>query len=356
MNLHDVFDLMIKENASDAILKAGSPIRLRIFTELKEQGKAVFSGKEIEAAIAGLVTPAEKKLVEQRRGYEGAVSHGEAWRFRIGIFWQQGQPAIVARKIDLQTLNFEKLNLPAAVLESLCRERRGLILLVGMAGSGKSTTIASMIEHINQNAGRHILTAEEPIEYVFREKMSVINQREIGRDVADYEEALKQMANLSPDILYIGDIRDAGTCSAVLKAAEKGILVFSTLHSVNAQTTVETLINFFPREQQDRMFVRLSLLLKGVIAQRLIPRDGAPGLIPAYEVMTLSPTIAAAIAEKRIVDIPKIIRESSDMFGMNTYEQCLLRLIRENKIAHESALEYSDSRKDIEVSLTYRRE
>lgn len=353
MNLRDVFDLMIRENASDAILKPGSPVRLRIYTELREAKGVAFSEKEIEAAIAALMTAPEREAFARRRGYEGAVSHGEAWRFRIGIFSQQGRPAIVARKIDLQTLDFEKLGLPAAVLTRLCQERRGLILLVGMTGSGKSTTIASMIEYINQNVGRHILTAEEPIEYVFRENKSVINQREIGRDVADYEEALKQMATLSPDILFVGDIRDAAICSAVLKAAERGMLVFSTLHSVNAQTTVETLVNLFPKEQQDRIFMRLSLVLKGVIAQRLIPREGAPGLLPAYEVMTSSPTVASAIAEKRTGEIPKILRESGDQYGMNTYQQCLLGLIKEKKISREKAIEYSDSKKDIEVSLTY---
>lgn len=353
MNLHDVFDRMIKENASDAILKPGSPLHLRIFTELKDMGGPALSEEDLHAAVAEVMTAPERKALEQRRGYDCAVPYGEAWRFRIGVFHQQGRIAIAARKIDLQQLDFEKLGLPKAVLERLCHERRGLILLVGMTGSGKSTTIASMIEYINQHFGRHILTVEEPIEYVFRDKKSMINQREIGRDVSDYEDALKQMATLSPDILYVGDIRDAAICSAVLKAAEKGMLVFSTLHSVNAKTTIETLVNLFPREQQDRTFIRLSMILKGVVAQRLIPREDAPGLIPAYEVMTLSPTIASAIAEKRTGEIPKILRESTDSFGMNTYQQCLLALIRDGKITRTNAIEYSDSKKDIEVSLTY---
>lgn len=353
MDLHAVFDRMIKENASDAILKPGCPLCLRICTELNDMGGKAFSEEDIQAAVAQLVTAPEREVLERRHGYDGAVQYGDAWRFRIGIFHQQGKTTIVARKIDLQSLDFEKLSLPKAVLERLCHERRGLILLVGMTGSGKSTTIASMIEYINQHFGRHILTVEEPIEYVFKDKMCMINQREIGRDVMDYEDALKQMATLSPDILYVGDIRDAAICSAVLKAAEKGMLVFSTMHSVNAQTTIEALVNLFPREQQDRIFIRLSMLLKGVIAQRLIPREGTAGLLPAYEVMTLSPTIASAIAEKRTGEIPKILRESTDSFGMNTYQQCLLGLIREGKITRKNAIEYSDSKKDIEVSLTY---
>lgn len=353
MILYDVFDTMIQENASDAIIRVDSPLRLRVYSELKTVDNRLFTEKEINAAVTNLLSAPERDALEHKRGCDGAITYKDQWRFRIGIFYQQGRLAMVARKINLCSLNFDDLHLPAGVLERLCHERRGLILLVGMTGSGKSTTIATMIEYINQHFGRHILTVEEPIEYIFKDKLSMINQREVGRDVMDYEDALKQIATQSPDILYVGDIRDAHICSAVLKAAEKGLLVISTLHSVNAQTTVETLVNLFPAEQHDRLFGRLSLLLKGIIAQRLVPREDQPGLIPAYEVMTLSPTIANVIAEKKIGDIPKLIREGVDQYGMNTYNQCLLNLIREKKISRQNALQYSDNKKDIELMLTY---
>ena len=353
MILDGIFDLMIKENASDAFLRAGSAPRIRVLTEVREAGGKVLTAKEIEDAVFEVLGPKEREALEKKRGTDCAVNFKENWRFRLGVFYQQGGLAVVARKIDLKSLSFDDLNLPGAVLEKLSGERRGLILLVGMTGSGKSTTIAAMIEHMNNSYGRHILTVEEPVEYVFRDKKSAIDQREVGRDVMDYEDALKQSATLSPDVLYVGDIRDASICSAVLKAAEKGMLVISTVHSSNTRMAIETLVSLFPLEQQDRIYYRLSLLLKGVVAQRLIPRQDKDGLIPAYEVMAWSPTISSAIAEKRLGDIQKILREGSDMFGTNTYNQCLMKLMKEKKITLDSALEHSDNRRDIEVTLSY---
>lgn len=353
MNLEDVFELMIRENASDAFLRPGSAPRIRVFTEVRETGGAPLTEGEIMDAVSCVLGGRELDALEERRGCDAAVTFRENWRFRLGIFYQQGKVAIVARKIDLKSLSFDELNLPGEVLMKLCRERRGLILLAGMTGSGKSTTIASMVEYINTNFGRHILTVEEPVEYIFSDKRSSIDQREVGRDVMDYESALKQSATLSPDVLYVGDIRDASICSSVLKAAEKGMLVISTLHSSNTRMAIETLVSLFPLEQQDRIYYRLSLLLKGVVAQRLIPREDKAGLIPAYEVMAWSPAISSAIAEKRLGDIPKILREGTDMFGTNTYNQCLMKLMKEKKITLESALEHSDNRRDIEVMLAY---
>lgn len=353
MKLDDVFDLMIKENASDALLRPGAPLHLRIYGELKTLENEVMNQKEIQDSIDRVLDEGEKAALAKNRGCGGAITYREDWRFRLGVFYQQDKLAIVARKIDLALPEFDKLNLPAKVFEKLCAERRGLILLVGMTGNGKSTTIAAMIEHINRNLGRHILTVEEPIEYVFRDKKSMIHQREVGRDVMDYEHALKQSALLSPDILYVGDIRDTAICTAVLKAAEKGMLVISTMHAGNVQMAIETMVNLFPFDQRERVYYRLSLLLKGVVAQRLIPRDDQPGLIPAYEVMILSPTIASAIAEKRIAEIPKILRESTDMYGMNTYTQCLINLIKEKKITEQTAIDHADNKRDVEVSLSY---
>lgn len=353
MNINEVFELMIKENASDAMIRAGSVLKLRVSKGLKSMPDIIFSENDIKAINSSILTKMELDILEKKRGYDLAINYSDSWRFRLGIVYQQGSVIIVARRINLASLEFDKLNLPKTVLERLCGERRGLILLVGMTGSGKSTTIATMIEYINQHYGRHIVSVEEPVEYIFKDKMSLINQREIGRDVLSYDDAIKQLATISPDVLYIGDIRDADICTAVLKAAEKGMLVLSTLHSLNTQMAVETLVNMFPLEKQERVFSRLAMLLKGVIAQRLIPRADMDGMIPAYEVMTLSPTIASAIEEKRISDIPKILSESGHIYGMNTYNQCLLSLIKAKKITVDSAIDNSDNKKDMEVMLNY---
>jgi twitching motility protein PilT len=225
-----------------------------------------------------------------------------------------------------------------------------MVLLTGITGSGKSTTIAAMIEYINQSFGKHIITIEEPIEFTFEDKKSIINQREIGADVATYSDALWQFALHSPDVIFIGNIRDANTCYAALTAAETGVLVFSTLHTVNAASTVERIINFFPPHQHSLILNQLSFLLKGVVSMRLIPREDKSGLIPAYEIMVLSPSISRLIRENKLWEIPKYIT-TGDVYGMKSFHQCLLELVVARKISPENALQYADKREELELEL-----
>lgn len=353
MNFKDILDAMIKEDASDIFIRAGSPLRGRVSTEVKTLKDGEFSVKDVNKIVSEITDDYNKDILEKNKNCEFTSSYGERWRVRVGIFYQRNALVVVVRKIDLKIPTFEELNLPAKALEKFCNERRGLILLTGITGSGKSTAIASMIEFINQNFGRHILTIEEPIEFTFKEKKSMINQREIGKDVFSYEDALRQFTIHSPDVIYIGNIRDQKTCHAALTAAETGVLVFSTVHTVDATSTVERIANFFPPQQYHFVFNQLAFLLKGVVSLRLLPRIDGKGLIPAYEVMALSPTISGLIRENKLWEMPKYIA-TGEIYGMASFNQCLFRLIEEKKISARVALEYSDRKEELGLQLRHR--
>jgi len=229
-------------------------------------------------------------------------------------------------------------------------EIRGLVLLTGTMGSGKSTTIASMIEYINNNCKKHILTVEEPIEFTFKDKNCIINQREVGLDVVSYATALRAFTLQSPDVLFISNIRDQETMSAAITAAETGVLVLSTLHTVNASQSVERIINFFPPHQHQEARNQLSSLLKGIISLRLIPLKDGAGRIPAYEVMLLTPTISRLIREGKVWEIPQFIAEGN-VFGMRSFNQSLIKLVGENSIDEKIAAEFADNKDEFYLSL-----
>lgn len=350
MEFKDILNLMIEKNASDIFMRVASPLRARIYSFVETVGEEPFALENIDSIVREITKEREKEHLRINRSCEFAFWYREFWRFRVGIFYQRDTPSIVIRKIDLRIPSFSQLNLPASVLEKFCRERRGLVLLTGITGSGKSTTIASMIEYINQNFGRHILTVEEPIEFTFTDKKAIINQREIGVDVKGYHDALRQFALHSPDVIYIGNIRDADTCYAALTAAETGVLVFSTLHTVNASSTIERIINFFPPHQHRLILSQLSSLLKGVLTQRLIPTADGSNLTPAYECMLLSPSISRLLREDKLHELPKYI-SSGDMYGMKSFHQCLLELVESGSITPQIALEYADKKEELEMEL-----
>ncbi|MCM8823424.1 MAG: PilT/PilU family type 4a pilus ATPase [Candidatus Omnitrophica bacterium] len=350
MTVKEIFDKMIEKEASDVFIRVGSRLHGRIFTEVKEMDGNEFTSADVERIVSEMLKPEEIDILQRNRSYEFACWYSKEWRFRVGVFYQRNTLSLVIRKVNLRIPTFKELNLPDKVLENFCGQRRGLILLTGTTGSGKSTTIASMIEFINQNFYRHILTIEEPIEFTFEDKKSIINQREIGKDVSNYEDALRQFTVHSPDVIYIGNIRDYETCKAALTAAETGVLVISSLHTVNASSTVERIVNFFPPHQHASVMSQLSSLLKGVISLRLIPRVDKEGLIPAYEIIALSPTIARLLRENKLWEMPKYI-VSGDIYGMKSFNQCLFELVKEKKISPMLALDNSDKKEELELNL-----
>ena len=350
MEFEQLLDIMIEKNASDMFIRAKSPLRLRINTQIEEIEGFHFLPHDIENFIAKLIDPQKQRELKEKRSHGFTFYYKDHWRFRIHIFYQRNTLSFVVRKIDLRIPSFSELNLPQKVFANLASSRRGLVLLTGITGSGKSTSIASMIEYINLHYKKHVLTVEDPIEFTFEDKKAIINQREIEKDVNSYTEALRQFALQSPDVIFIGNINDAETCRVALNAAEAGVLVLSTIHSANALATIERIVNFFPQHEHHFVFMQLSFLLKGIISLRLISRQNKNELIPAYEVMTLSPSISRIIREGRLWELHKYMAEGK-IYGMVTFDDCLFNLVKEKKISHEKALAYADRKEELELKL-----
>jgi twitching motility protein PilT len=334
MTIKELLAEMIKRGGSDIFFRVGAKPAIRI------DGKLVY-----------LTTPEQRENFKETLDIDFAIFVSELdRRFRVSIFMQRNYPSIVIRNIRNSTETFDTLGLPTEVLQKLANEPRGLVLLTGSMGSGKSTTIASFIEYINANFQKHILTVEEPIEFTFKDKKSIINQRDLGIDVSSYAVALRSFTLQSPDVIYIGNIRDYETMSAAITAAETGVLVLSTLHTINAPQTVERIINFFPPHQHQQIRIQLSYLLKGVISLRLLPQKNGAGRIPAYETMLLTPTIGRLIREGKVWEIPEYIEDGS-LFGMMSFNQCLAQLVETGKISEEDAAYFSDNREEFMLTL-----
>jgi pilus retraction protein PilT len=351
MDIKQYLKLMIEKNASDMFYRAGGNVRMRIDGKVVTIDDRNVSMDEVNDAVRDLTSNELKDFFKRNLDVDFGVYIPELkHRFRISIFMQRNWPSMVIRNIRSDVQTFEELNLPAEILRSLSMETRGMVLLTGTCGSGKSTTIASMVEYINNNSYKHILTVEEPIEFTFQDKKSIVNQRELDRDVSSYEVALRAFTLQSPDVIYIGNIRDYNTMSSALTAGETGVLVLSTLHTVNAAQTVERVINFFPPHQHEEVRTQLSSLLKGIISLRLLPRKDGPGRVPAYEVMLLTPTISRLIREGKVWEITPFI-EDGTIFGMQSFNQSLVKLVREGKVSEEVAANYADNKDEFILAL-----
>ena len=351
MDILDCLRIMVEKDASDMFYRVGGTVRLRVNGQVIKLSDDIINLSHMDSALQKMLSEELREFFRKNLDIEFAYyCHELKHRFRVSIFTQRNYPSIVIRNIPVFTRTMEELSLPSDVLKKLALERRGLILLTGTMGSGKSTTIASMIEYININAHKHIFTLEEPIEYTFQDKNCIINQRELGKDVPSYPSALRSFTLQSPDVIYIGNIRDVETMQAALTAAETGVLVLSTLHTVNAPQTIERIINFFPPHQHPLICSQLSTLLKGVISLRLLPVKEGKGRVPASEVMLLSPTISRLIRENKVSEITKFI-EDSEVFGMHSFDQSLVKMVKDGIITTEDAASFSDNPDEFSLAL-----
>lgn len=350
MNLENILRQMVDKKASDLILKVGSPVYMRINGELFKDDDSVLTEDSVEALIAEIINKGQKYT--HKDGKESLVCFGikDLGRFRATIFQQRGTAVAVIRAISTQMLTFEELNLPIKVLQDLCNEKRGLILITGTTGSGKSTTVASMIEYINKNIARHIITLEDPIEFLFQDKVSVISQREVRIDTENFHTALEYVMLQTPDVIFIGDIRIADVMSIALTAAETGQLVIANLHTISTSHTIERIVNFFQPHQHQEVRVQLSLLLKGILSLRLVPLKDGSGRVPACEVLIPTPTIMELIRENKIHEIEYYLKDGS-MYGMQTFNQVLLELYRQGKITKETAINFAERKEELIMGL-----
>ncbi|MEW5894994.1 MAG: PilT/PilU family type 4a pilus ATPase [Candidatus Omnitrophota bacterium] len=351
MNIRKLFEAMIAQDASDLFLSINSKPRARIHGVVTEIGDEVVNVKEMERIADFLLEEGYRKAkFDENKGVDFIHIEPGIGRFRVNMFVQRGTPALVARYVKSEVPSFETLNLPGTLLRKFCDESSGMILLCGPAGSGKSTTIATMMEHINATYNKHIVTIEDPIEYLFHHKKSMINQREIDVDVMSYPEALKHVTQQSPDIIYIGNIRDVDTMRAAITATELGTFVVSTFHTINAVQTITRIINFFPPYLHEEVLMQLSTILKGVISLRLLPLKDGSGRIPACETMVVTPAIAKMIREGKINEIQRFIDEG-DLFGMQSFRKALVKLVKEGLVFEDEARRRADSRDEFDLEM-----
>lgn len=350
MRIRELFELMVDKEASDMFLRTNAVPRMRIDGKVTMVSDTIISKDEMLAITNYLLETDERKRSYAETKDIEFIHCDEAGRFRINIFTQRGTPAIVIRHVHSHVKGFEELSLPVEFLKQFCEESKGFFLVCGPAGSGKSTCIASMIEYINTNSPKHIVTIEDPIEYLFKDRKSIINQRELGIDVYSYPAALKSVTQQSPDIIYIGNTRDLDTMRAAITATELGTFVITTFHTINTIQTIVRMVNFFPPHLHDEVRMQLSLILKGVISLRLVPRKDGVGRIPAYETMLVTPTIARLIRENNIKEIQSFIDEG-ELFGMQSFKKSLVKLVKDGLVNEEAASQFADSRDEFNLEL-----
>ena len=351
MNISTLFKIMVEKEASDLYLRTKAFPRARVQGKVEVIYPEPLSKQDI-LAMTNLLLATEQQQKKFRDNLDIDFIHDESeiGRFRINIFTQRGTPAIVARHVHRHVKTFQELNLPAELLKSFCQESKGLFLACGPAGSGKSTMIASMIEYMNVTNPRHVITLEDPVEFLFEDKKCLINQRELGIDVLSYPAALKHVNQQSPDVIYIGNIRDVETMQAAITSTELGTFVLSTFHTINAIQTIIRMVNFFPPYLHDEVRNQLSLLLKGTVSLRLIPHKDGHGRVPAYETMVVTPTIAGLIREGHIGDIQKYI-DQGKLFGMQSFKQSLVHLVQSGLVHAEDARQHADSKDEFDLAL-----
>ncbi len=337
--LNDLLAVMIKHQASDLHLKVGTPPTVRLDGELIPVGNQVLSPEDARSLIHSAMTPAQRRQLATRREVDFAHANGTA-RFRVNAFQERGNLSAAFRMLRTEMPTLEDLGLPA-VLKTMASLNNGLILVTGPAGSGKSTTLAAMVDYINANRKMHVITVEDPIEFYHKDKLSLITQREVGSDTATFADALRQALRQDPNVIMVGEMRDAETIMTAVVAAETGHLVLSTLHTPNTVQAVDRIIDTFSGELQRQFRLLLSNSLKGVVSQRLLSRADEKGRVPATEVMVVTPTISSLILEGKTEEIyPYIQQGASD--GMQTFTQSLLRLYEAGLINKEEALFHAD--------------
>jgi twitching motility protein PilT len=352
MDINEILKIAVKQGASDIHLKVGLPPVFRIDGSLYPLKNANRSTPdELINMSESIMNKTQMERLRNLSDIDLAYGVPGLGRFRVNVFQQRGTLGIVLRSIPVK-INTIMENLLPKVLEKISLEPRGLILVTGTTGSGKSTTLASMIDHINTNRTCHIITIEDPIEFLHRDKKSIINQREIGLDTLDFASALKSALRQDPDVILVGEMRDFETIETALTAAETGHLVLSTLHTVDATETITRIISVFPPYQQQQIRIQLAGILKGVISQRLVPRADGKGRVPAVEVMVSTSLIRECISEKeKTKEIHDAISRGFTVHGMQTFDQSLMFLYRKGLITYEEALRQSTNPDDFALRV-----
>jgi twitching motility protein PilT len=342
--------IMVQEKASDLILRASGRPCVRVDSRIRFlPGRVPAAGALIEV-LEGIVGTERMEHWRKTGSVDTALHLDGLGRFRLNAYKQMGEPAVVLRHVAEAPPELDTLHLPHEVLQELALRRRGIVLVTGIAGSGKSTTLAAMIQHMNRVSERHVVTLEDPVELIYREERCVISQREIGTDCPDFHDGLRHALRQSPDVILIGEMRDAETVSAALDATETGHLVFSTLHTVNAAQTVDRIVSFFEAEQHEQVRQRLAENLAAVLSQRLLPRIGENGMVPAVELMQNTPRIRELLEKGRTGEIGRAISAGGEE-GLISFNRSLRHLVTSQMIDLDTALSASDRPEELLLAL-----
>ena len=341
LELNEILKVALKTGASDIHMKSGLPPIFRVdgaLVPLKNAERIL--PDQIQTMAFGIMNPVQKARFEQAREADLAYGIPGLGRFRVNVFQQRGTIGIVFRVIPFSVRSIEQLHLPK-VVEKVSMEQRGLILVTGTTGSGKSTTLAAMIDHINSNRTCHIVTIEDPIEFLIRDRRSIVNQREIGVDTQTFADALRASLRQDPDVILVGEMRDFETIETAITAAETGHLVMSTLHTLDATETINRIISVFPPYQQKQIRLQLGSILRAVISQRLVPRADGKGRVPALEILISTARVRECIADKdRTKELHDAIAKGFTTYGMQSFDQSLMHLVKQQLVTYDEALKH----------------
>lgn len=355
MDLDEILKEAVKSGASDIHLKVGSSPKMRVSTTLKniDSFNTPITPEHMGSFVSKILGKSETKKAELIKNGEVDISYSIAGvsRFRVNIYKQRGTYAIALRVLKTKIPHIDSLLLPD-VIKQIAQEPRGLVLVTGPTGSGKSTTLASMLDYRNEIFEETIITIEDPIEYVFRDKKSYIVQREVDLDTKDFSTGLRAALREDPDVIMVGEMRDLETIQTALRAAETGHFVLSTLHTQDAKDTISRIINMFPAEEQNHLRILLSAVLKAIISQRLIPRKDGKGVVPAVEVLINTGAITEAIKDPdKLFMIQDFMEKGKKQYGMQTFDQAVVDLYNQGLITYEDALLYATNPSDVELKI-----
>ena len=347
--IHDLLRRMVERKASDLFLTAGFPPALKIDGEVRPQSERVLTAEQSATLVRSLMNDRQTREFDATKESNFAIGPPGIGRFRVSAFMQQSAAGCVIRMINAEIPSFEDLDLPP-ILKELSLSKRGLVVVVGGTGSGKSTTLAAMIGYRNEKTRGHIVTVEDPVEFIHQHKGCVITHRDVGVDTESWQIALKNVLRQAPDVIYIGEIRDRETMEYAVQFAETGHLVFSTLHANNANQALDRIINFFPDERREQLLMDLSLNIRAFVSQRLVPRESGSGRIAAMEIMLNSPLIQDLIFKGEVVKIRDVMARSNRL-GMKTFDQSLFELYEAGFISYEDALRNADSKNELRLRV-----
>lgn len=342
---------LVKYNASDLHIKVGRPPLYRINGKLVQAKMPVLENSVIEKIVSEILTERQVKELEEKFQVDASFRVGKLGRFRCNVFFQRGSISATIRMIPFQIPSIEDLGIPL-IVKNILQRPRGLVLLTGPTGAGKSTTLAAMVQHINENRHVHVLTIEDPIEFVFRDHRASITQREVGSDTQSFQDGLYAGLRQDPDLIVIGEMRDLEVIKIALTAAETGHLVLATMHTNDAVSTIDRIIDVFPAESKNHVRIQLASTLVAVISQHLLVRADGSGRIPACEVLVNSPTIENLIRKSELKKIPEVMKSSNDYYKMQTMNQDLQRLMGSGLITADEALKVSQNRDDLKLLMS----